>query len=68
MRAQYPHAACLIVTHRVATALQADTIIMLSKGRLVGQGTHFELLETCRQYRSFLSREELEAALAFKSA
>jgi ABC-type multidrug transport system fused ATPase/permease subunit len=63
-RERFPHAACLIVTHRLATALQADVIYMLHKGRIVGAGTHAELVETCPQYRSFLTREELEAALA----
>jgi ABC-type multidrug transport system fused ATPase/permease subunit len=63
-RERFPQAMCLIVTHRLATARQADVIYMLHKGRIVGAGTHAELVETCPQYRSFLTREELEAALA----
>lgn len=61
---ELPNAACLIVTHRLATARQADVIYVLSEGRIVGRGTHSELLETCEEYRSFLSREELAAALS----
>ena len=58
-----PEAACLIVTHRLATARQADTILVLEHGAVAGHGTHDELLETCTAYRNFLSREELKAAL-----
>jgi ATP-binding cassette, subfamily B, multidrug efflux pump len=62
-RAQNPDAACLIVTHRLATARQADTIVVLEGGKLAGVGTHEQLLEACEPYRNFLSREELKAAL-----
>jgi ATP-binding cassette subfamily B protein len=60
---QLPGAMCLIVTHRLATARVADRIYVLDGGRVVGHGTHMELLETCEVYRNFLTREELEAAL-----
>ncbi len=62
-QAANPDAACLIVTHRLATARQADTILVLEYGRVAGHGTHDELLESCEAYRNFLSREELKAAL-----
>ncbi len=56
-------ATILIVTQRVATVKGADQIIVLDEGRVVGQGRHHELLETCETYReiatSQLSREEL---------
>jgi len=58
-----PNTACLIVTHRLATARQADTICVLVSGRVVGQGSHSELAESCPEYRALLTREELEAAL-----
>jgi ATP-binding cassette subfamily B protein len=53
----------LIVTQRVATIRNADQIIVLEMGRVVGQGTHEELMESCETYQeialSQLSREEL---------
>ncbi len=54
----------LMVAQRVATVMGADKIVVLDEGRVVGQGTHDELLKTCDQYReialSQLSAEELE--------
>jgi ATP-binding cassette, subfamily B, multidrug efflux pump len=38
----------LIVTQRVASVKNADQIIVLDEGRIVGQGTHHELMESCR--------------------
>ncbi|HPS32817.1 MAG TPA: ABC transporter ATP-binding protein, partial [Anaerolineaceae bacterium] len=53
----------LIVTQRVATAKNSDQILVLDNGRLIGQGTHQELLKTCQTYQeiasSQLSKEEL---------
>ncbi len=56
--------AVLIVTQRVATVKNADQIIVLDQGRVVGQGKHQELMKTCETYQeiasSQLSKEELE--------
>ena len=41
----------IIVTQRVSTVIDADRIIVLDEGRIVGSGTHRELLERCRTYR-----------------
>ncbi len=60
---RFPDTACLIVTHRLATARKADMIYVLHEGKIVGRGTHEKLLETCEEYRNFLTREELQAAL-----
>jgi ATP-binding cassette subfamily B protein len=53
----------LIVTQRVATVKNADQIIVLEEGRVVGKGTHRELMESCETYQeialSQLSEEEL---------
>lgn len=54
----------LIVAQRIGTILNADEIVVLDKGEVVGQGTHKELMKTCKVYReialSQLSKEELE--------
>ena len=54
----------LLVAQRVSTILHAQQIIVLDEGRMVGKGTHKELLRTCPQYReiaeSQLQKEELE--------
>ena len=57
-------ATVLIVAQRVSTILHAQQIIVLDQGRMVGKGTHKELLRTCPEYReiaeSQLQKEELE--------
>lgn len=54
----------LIVAQRIGTILNADKIIVLDNGKIVGQGTHKELLKNCEIYKqialSQLSKEELE--------
>ena len=55
----------LIVAQRIGTIRDADKIIVLDEGRMVGMGTHQELMKTCPVYqeiaRSQLSAEELGA-------
>jgi len=63
---EFPDAACLIVTHRLATAKRADVIYVLDDGSIVGAGTHDELLKTCEAYRNFQTRIELETLLQIK--
>jgi len=57
-------ATVLIVAQRVSTIMQAEQIVVLDAGRIVGKGTHRELLATCEEYReiaeSQLSVEELK--------
>lgn len=59
------NATKIIVAQRVGTIMDADCILVLDDGRLVGKGTHRELLESCEVYRqiakSQLSDEELGA-------
>lgn len=54
----------VIVAQRISTVMDADQIIVLEEGRMVGKGTHSELMESCREYReiafSQLSEEELK--------
>lgn len=53
----------LIVAQRISTILHAEQIIVLDEGKIVGKGTHKELLKTCEVYQqiamSQLSKEEL---------
>ncbi|MDO4502920.1 MAG: ABC transporter ATP-binding protein [Coriobacteriia bacterium] len=62
----------VIVAQRIATVMNADQILVLEDGRVVGRGTHAELLESCPEYRqiaeSQLSPQELESALPASAA
>ena len=59
-------ATTFIVAQRIGTILDADKIIVLDQGEVVGMGTHKELLKNCSVYQeiaySQLSKEELENA------
>ena len=60
-------ATSLIVAQRIGTIRAADLIVVLDEGRVVGQGTHEELMRSCEVYReiaySQLSKEELEISM-----
>ena len=57
-------ATILIVAQRISTIMHADQIIVLDDGKIVGKGTHKELLENCKTYQeiaaSQLSEKEIE--------
>ena len=57
------NATIFIVAQRISTVMQADQIIVLNEGKIVGTGTHEKLLQTCEIYKeialSQLSKEEL---------
>ena len=63
LRERSKGSTCLIVAQRIGTIMEADLIIVLEEGRVVGQGKHKELLESCPIYKeiamSQLSEEEL---------
>lgn len=56
-------ATIIIVGQRVASIMDADLILVMDEGRIVGQGTHKQLMESCEEYReiaySQLSKEEV---------
>ena len=60
----------IIVAQRVSTILNADQIIVLEDGKMIGKGTHRELVENCEEYKliaqSQLSEEEFRASVAGK--
>ena len=63
LSAKTKDATVIIVAQRISTILHADQILVLDEGRIVGMGTHEELLECCSTYqeiaRSQLSQAEL---------
>ena len=63
-------AAVIIVAQRVSTILNADQIIVLEDGKMIGKGTHKELVENCEEYKliaqSQLSEAEFRASIAGK--
>ncbi len=68
LKEEMKDATCLIVAQRIGTIIDADEIIVLDNGRIVGKGKHAELLKTCPTYleiaQSQLSEEELSYARA----
>ena len=63
LRERVKGSTSLIVAQRIGTRMEADRIIVLEEGKIVGQGKHKELLKTCPVYKeiamSQLSEEEL---------
>ena len=63
LKAQTDNATVIIVAQRISTVLHANQILVLDEGRLVGKGTHAQLMVSCPEYqeiaRSQLSQKEL---------
>jgi ATP-binding cassette subfamily B multidrug efflux pump len=64
LRKEITHATTLIVAQRVSTIMHADRIIVLDCGRIVGIGTHAELLETCPTYGEIVYSQLTEEEVA----
>lgn len=64
LKQNYKDTTKLIVAQRIGTILDADQIVVLDNGEIVGKGTHQELMQNCEVYKqialSQLSKEELE--------
>ncbi|MFA7323085.1 MAG: ABC transporter ATP-binding protein [Candidatus Nanopelagicales bacterium] len=54
LREQTTHATVIIVAQRVSTVMQADQIVVLDDGQVVGKGTHHELMADCDTYREIV--------------
>ncbi len=66
LRTEMKDSTCLVVAQRIGTIMDADLILVMENGKVVGQGTHRELLENCPAYQeiaySQMSEEELKHA------
>ena len=51
----------LIVAHRLSTVLGADRIVVINEGQIVGQGTHDELIKTCKVYEQLARHQLMDA-------
>ena len=58
------NAVVLIVAQRVSTIMNAEQIIVLDEGKIVGKGTHKELLKTCPEYREIAESQHSKEELA----
>ncbi len=50
----------IMIAHRLSTVLQADRIVVLEQGQIVGQGSHEELLRSCPRYRKLYAAQDQE--------
>ena len=49
----------IIVAHRLSTVINADKIVMIENGKIIGEGTHKELLKNCKEYYDLYNQEEI---------
>ena len=64
LRRETADATVIIVAQRVATIMDADQIIVLDAGKVVGIGTHQELLRSCQVYREIVASQLAEEVIA----
>lgn len=64
LRRETTDATVFIVAQRVSTVMDADQIIVLDAGRMVGLGTHSELLDSCEVYREIVASQLSGEAIA----
>lgn len=63
LREEADAATIIIVTQRISTAAQADEVIVVDKGRVVGTGSHDTLLGECPTYAEFAASQSVGAAV-----
>ena len=49
----------IVIAHRLSTVVNADKIIVMDKGKIVGQGSHNELLTNCEEYKTLIEHQML---------
>ncbi|MHA7649454.1 ABC transporter ATP-binding protein [Mycobacterium sp. ML4] len=63
LRQEAAAATIIIVTQRISTAAQADEVIVVDKGRIVGSGSHESLLTDCPTYAEFTASQSMSAGV-----
>ena len=58
LRDALPGTTKLIIAQRVTSVMDADMILVLDDGRVVGQGTHAQLMESCAIYREVYASQQ----------
>jgi len=64
LKKEIANATVIIVAQRISSVMDADRILVLDQGHIVGMGTHRELLQTCEVYREICSSQLSEEELA----
>ena len=64
LKAQTDNATVIIVAQRISTVLHANQILVLDEGRLVGKGTHAQLMVSCPEYQEIARSQLSQKALA----
>lgn len=64
LRNEIQEATVILIAQRVSTVMDADRIIVLDEGRVVGMGTHRDLLSRCKVYREIVSSQLSEEEIA----
>jgi len=64
LKKEVSNATIIIVAQRISSVMDADRILVLDQGRIVGMGAHRELLQTCEVYREICSSQLSEEELA----
>jgi len=64
LKGEISNATVIIVAQRISSVMDADRILVLDQGRIVGMGAHRELLQTCEVYREICSSQLSEEELA----
>ena len=63
MRERVGDITCLIIAQRISSVIDADRILVMDNGKLVGNGSHEELMRSCRVYREiYLTQKEGDGA------
>ena len=68
LAAETKDASVIIVAQRISTVLHANQILVIDEGRLVGCGTHDELLKSCAEYQEIAKSQLSESELGGHSA